>query len=195
MLEKQFFVDVETTGTDHKTNGIWQIAARVVINGECVETFKREMQPFPKQMVHAKALEVGGITMEQLRGFEEPTVVYADFVKMMKKYVDKFNKKDKFHFFAYNAQFDSDFMRQWLANNGDKYYGSYFWTPYICVMQLAGFVLAERRAELENFKLETVLNHFGIPLENAHDGMCDIVATEQLFNRFVADGLSMRPAA
>lgn len=195
MLNKQFFVDVETTGVDHRVNGIWQIAARMVINGECVETFKREMKPFPNQLVNSKALEVGGITMEQLRGFEEPAAVYTDLVKMLKKYVDKFNKKDKFFFIAYNAFFDSEFVRAWMGNNGDKYYGSWFWTPYIDVMQLAAFVLAERRAELENFKLETVLAYFGIPLENAHDGMCDIVATEQLFNRFVADGLSMRPAA
>src|SRR3712207_9107105 len=89
--------------------------------------------------------------------------VYAQFVAMLGKHVDKFNKKDKFFLVGYNnAAFDNQFLRGFFLQNGDNYFGSWFWANTIDVMVLATAYLAERRPEMENFKLSTVAKFLGV---------------------------------
>jgi DNA polymerase III subunit epsilon len=195
MLKKMMFIDTETTGVDFTKHGIWQMAGKIRIDGVDVERFNWKMQPFPGQAVSDEALKVNDPTMtiERLREFPTPQEIFKKFTEMCSRYVNKFDRKDKMWFTGYNAQFDSQFVRQWMINNGDKYYGSWFWFPYIDVMQLAGFALAPKRHELENFKLGTVMDYMGFKFENAHDAMADIDATANLFDHFYERGL--RPEA
>jgi DNA polymerase-3 subunit epsilon len=104
---------------------------------------------------------------------------------MLGKYVDKFNKKDKFFLVGYNnAAFDNLFLRGFFLQNKNNYFGSWFWSSSLDVMVLATLFLAEKRADMENFKLSTVATTLGIKVEEEklHDASYDIYLTKSIFN-------------
>ena len=93
---KLFFFDLETTGTNPGKHGIHQISGQIVIDGVVKEKFDFKVQPNPKAAIDDKALEVGGVTKEQILAYPPMRDVYHALVDMLGKYVDKFNRKDKF---------------------------------------------------------------------------------------------------
>jgi DNA polymerase III subunit epsilon len=188
---KFFFCDLETTGLDHKKHGVWQIGYQVRIDGIQVDRGTLECQPLKGKLVSPEALEKCGKTIEQLRALPAPHTVFRQLKDTLSKFVEKYDKKDKFFFVGYNAQFDSQFLRQWFEDLGDQYFGSWFWYPFIDVVQLAGFCLMRQRTRLENFKLGTVSSHLGFDFdeEQAHDAQYDIDLTRMIFDKLVADGL------
>lgn len=95
---KLVFFDLETTGTNPGKHGIHQISGQIVIDGVIKETFDFHVQPNPRAMIEDEALKVGGVTREQILAYPPMQQVYQEFVAMLGKYVDKFNKKDKFFF-------------------------------------------------------------------------------------------------
>lgn len=109
---KLVFFDLETTGTNPGKHGIHQISGQIVIDGVIKETFDFHVQPNPRAMIEDEALKVGGVTREQILAYPPMQQVYQEFVAMLGKYVDKFNKKDKFFLVGYNnAAFDNQFLR------------------------------------------------------------------------------------
>lgn len=182
---KLVFFDLETTGTNPGKHGIHQISGQIVIDGAVKETFDFHVQPNPKALIEEEALKVGGVTREQILAYPPMQQVYQEFVAMLGKYVDKFNKKDKFFLVGYNnAAFDNQFLRGFFLQNGDVYFGSWFWANSIDVMVLASAYLADRRPEMENFKLSTVAKTLGIVVndDSLHDAMYDIELTKAVFD-------------
>lgn len=181
---KLMFFDLETTGTNPARNGIHQISGQIVIDGKKVEDFDFHVQPNPKAQIEEAALQVAGVTREQVLSYPAMGEVYAQFVAMLVKYVDKFNKKDKFFLVGYNnASFDNQFLRGFFLQNGDNYFGSWFWANSIDVMVLASHHLASRRHEMENFKLATVAKFMGINVDDEalHDAFYDIYLTREIY--------------
>ncbi len=182
---KLVFFDLETTGTNPGKHGIHQISGQIVIDGAVKESFDFHVQPNPRAMIEDEALKVGGVTREQILAYPLMQQVYQVFVAMLGKYVDKFNKKDKFFLVGYNnAAFDNQFLRGFFLQNGDQYFGSWFWSNSIDVMVLASAYLATRRPEMENFKLSTVAKTLGIVVndDSLHDAMYDIELTKAVFD-------------
>lgn len=182
---KLVFFDLETTGTNPGKHGIHQISGQIVIDGVVKESFDFHVQPNPKALIEEEALKVGGVTREQIFAYPPMQQVYQEFVAMLSKYVDKFNKKDKFFLVGYNnAAFDNQFLRGFFLQNGDVYFGSWFWSNSIDVMVLASAYLATRRPEMENFKLSTVAKTLGIVVndDSLHDAMYDIELTKAVFD-------------
>ena len=182
---KLVYYDLETTGTNPGKHGIHQISGQIVIDGVIKETFDFHVQPNPRAMIEDEALKVGGVTREQILAYPPMQQVYQEFVAMLGKYVDKFNKKDKFFLVGYNnAAFDNQFLRGFFLQNGDVYFGSWFWSNSIDVMVLASAYLATRRPEMENFKLSTVAKTLGIVVndDSLHDAMYDIELTKAVFD-------------
>lgn len=181
---KLLFFDLETTGTNPARNGIHQISGQIVIDGKKVEDFDFHVQPNPKAVIEEQALSVAGVTREQVLAYPSMGEVYKQLVAMLGKYVDKFNKKDKFFLVGYNnASFDNQFLRGFFLQNGDNYFGSWFWANSIDVMVLASHHLASRRHEMENFKLATVAKFMGINVDDAalHDAFYDIYLTREIY--------------
>lgn len=180
---KKIYLDSETTGTDPKRSGLIQLSAKVIINGEIKDECNLRLKPFPDDVLDEKALEVNGISELELQASDRmlPKDAYLVFTRMLAKHVDKFNRSDKFLFFAFRAGFDSDFLREFFSKNGDTYYGSWFYTPPLCVMTLAAYILQRERSRLENFKLRTVYNYLfpdnKFTDEQWHDSMFDIDRT------------------
>ena len=181
---KLLFFDLETTGTNPGRNGIHQISGQIVIDGKHVQDFDFHVQPNPKAVIEDAALQVGGVTREQILAYPPMEQVYKEFVAMLGKYVDKYDKKDKFFLVGYNnAAFDNQFLRGFFLQNGDNYFGSWFWSNSIDVMVLASAYLADRRADMENFKLSTVAKSLGVSVsdDSLHNALYDIELTRAVY--------------
>lgn len=182
---KLFFFDLETTGVNPAKNGIHQISGEIVINGETKESFDFKVQPNPKAIIERQALDVCSVTIEQIMDYPTMKEIYNKLIEMLSKYVDKFNKFDKFFLVGYNnASFDNQFLRGFFLQNGDQYFGSWFWSNSFDVMVLATPYLAERRSEMENFQLSTVARFLGVTVEEQalHDAGYDIYLTKSIFD-------------
>ena len=181
---KKIFYDLETTGLDPVINGIHQLSGCIEIDGNVAEYFNFKMKPFPKDELEPKALEVGGITIGDLATYPEPQEVYKKFLSLMGKYVNKFDKKDKFFLYGYNnRKFDDNFLRSWFDKIGDKYFGSWFCQYTSDIMVLAVEYLLEDIPDMENFKLMTVAKHLGIEIDEtkAHDAVYDIDISRRVY--------------
>lgn len=183
---KALFFDLETTGTYPGKHGIHQISGMIVIDGEIKEKFDFKVRPNPKAEILDEALNVAGVTREQIMAYPPMEEVYRKFVdEILAKYVDRYNKKDKFFLVGYNnASFDNQFLRGWFLQNGDQYFGSWFWANCIDVMVLATPYLAARRAEMENFKQGTVAKFLGIQVDDTklHDALYDIEICKAIYD-------------
>lgn len=168
---KLFFYDLETTGLDCERHGIHQISGAIVIDGETKEEFNFKVQPNPYAVIDEEALKIAGVTKEEVMAYEPMQDVYKKIVAMLGKYVNKFDKKDKF-------------FREFFAQNRDMYFGSWFWSNSFDVMVLATPYLASCRADMANFKLSTVADTLGIKVEEdkLHDAMYDIYLTKAIFD-------------
>lgn len=181
------YIDLETTGLFAYRNGIHQIAMILEVDGEIVAEENFKCAPFRDDVVDMKALEVCGVSLEQIQSYPEPRSVFKQITSLLCKYVSKYDKTDKFHFVGYNAKFDEEFLRSFWRKNGDQYFGSFFWTPIIDVMTILGHHLRSQRNVLPNFKLGTVCEALGIEADgDLHDAMVDIKLTRQLYNLICA---------
>jgi DNA polymerase-3 subunit epsilon len=180
---KLAYIDTETTGLDPVKNAIIQIAGYIEIDGETRERFNIRMKPAPGKVVEQSALEVNGITGEDLATFDDHTEGYKKFTQTLGMYCNKFDKADKYFFVAYNATFDDRFIRQFMLENNDPYFGSWFHWPSIDVAVLAVDELMERRHEMPNFKLLTVAKEYGMTIDEKrlHDAMYDIELTRDIY--------------
>jgi DNA polymerase III alpha subunit (gram-positive type) len=182
---KYCFIDTETTGVDRNRHHIFQISGRITDHElNTLESFNFKFKPHCLKFADAEALEKTRCTVEDLAKFEtSASEVYAKFVEMCCRHVSKYDKKDKMHFVAYNATFDSDFMRQFFLLHGDNFFGSLFWNPPICLMQAMSWLTQRVRGSLPNFKLGTICQaaQLGWDESKAHDADYDISKTIELF--------------
>jgi DNA polymerase-3 subunit epsilon len=183
---KVFFFDLETTGVNPARNGIHQISADIVIDGVLKEQHDWKVRPNPKAIIEQEALDVAGVTKEQILAYPEMKSVYLEMIHTMSQYVNRYTKTDKFFLAGYNnAAFDNQFLRGFFLQNGDNYFGSWFWSNSIDVMVLATQYLLEKRSGMENFKLATVAKEMGIELQEdkLHDASYDLYLTRTIYEK------------
>lgn len=181
---KTLFYDTETTGVNPRKNGIHQISGIIDIDGIIKETFDFRVQPNPAAIIEEEALKISGVSREQVEVYTPMRQVYNELIKILSQYVDKYNKKDKFHLSGYNNRsFDDQFLRAWFKQNLDEYFGSWFWSDSLDVLVLASHKLRKERSTLENFKLHTIAKRFEIPVDDTklHDAIYDIELTRDIF--------------
>lgn len=185
---KTAFIDVETGGLSAYKNPLLQIAGIIDIDGEAVEKFEYKIKPFPSQQIHPKSLEVTGYTHAQINRFDDPKRVFSAVKNIFKKYVDPFDKSDKFYLSGYNTTFDEQFLRQFWKNNADNYFGSFFHFPVLDVAVVAAEYLKPQRHSMSDFKLMTVAEKIfdDIDPTAAHDAIYDIEITRRIYNEIAA---------
>ncbi len=182
---KFLYYDLETTGVKPHRHGIHQIAGIVVIDGEEKERFDIRMQPHPNAEITDEALGICGITRHDLETYQPMKAAKKEFTQILSKYIDRYDKHDKFHLIGYNNRaFDDKFLRAFFEYNDDPYFGSYFWADSIDVLVLASYNLMHERHKLYNFKLETVAKYLGCEFssEAAHNAYYDVQKTKEIFN-------------
>lgn len=181
---KIFFFDLETTGLLYWKHGIHQISGMVDIDGEVKESFNFNVQPYPTAAIDPDALKVANKTAEEIQAYPAIQKVYQNIIEMLAKYVDRFNKQDKFFLCGYNnASFDNAFFRAFFVQNFDNYFGSYFWSSSLDVMVLATHYLLKKRKAMLDFKLKTVAVQMGIEVDESklHDATYDIELTREMY--------------
>lgn len=183
MPHKLIFLDTETTSINTDTCGLIQIAGCIDIDGQTVEEFEIQSNIYANDSVDEEALVKNGITLEQIYQYQHPGKAFVQLCKILGKYVDAYNKKDKFIAIGYVADFDNRVLRSWFRKNSNDYFGSWFWHPWIDVMNLAAYVYQDRRQEFENFKQETVAKFMGIECDSSkcHDAMYDMRLTKEIY--------------
>lgn len=184
-MSKLFFYDLETTGVKDYKHGIHQMSGMIVIDGVEKERFNLKMQPNPKAVIDDEALKIANVTKADLETYMLMEEGYKALMQIVAKYVDRYNKKDKFHLVGYNnASFDNHFLRAFFLQNGDSYFGSYFWADSIDCMVLASNVLKDARPNMLNFKLSTVAKQLGIEVDESrlHDALYDIELTKAVYD-------------
>lgn len=187
---KLFFCDVETTGVDPLRHGVTQVAGEIGYlrpEGEydSKTAFNFPVAPFPGDAIEQSALDVQKKTRAEIEASPAPAEVFRKLKRIAEGHVDKYEPTDKLFFVAYNSPFDNAFMREFWRKNGDRYFGSLFWTPDLCVMRLAAERLRFDRDRFANFKLATVAEALGVmgAFDGAslHDASTDIRLTRDIY--------------
>lgn len=181
---KILYVDTETTGLSPTTNGLIQIAGAIEIDYEIKEYFNFKVNTFDADVLDQKALDVHGISAVEIKTFEDPYKVHNTLTKMFSKYVNKFDRNDKFTPIGYNVKFDLDFLSAWFKKCGDSYFGSWQNWRSIDILNLVNYLAFEGTIKAINHKLETICEYFEMPFqEEAHDALVDVKQTIKLFQK------------
>ena len=183
MIVKEVFLDVETTGLDPRQHVIHQLSGQIYVNGNLVDSFDYNIKPHERGKIDPKALEASNVTKQQIMKYPDRKDIFPKFMALLNKEVDRYNKNDKFFFCAYNAHFDNGFVRKFFEQNGEKYFGSYFWSNNIDVMVLASQYLKDKRNLMENFKQGTVAKFLKIKVDETklHNSQYDIEIMKQIY--------------
>ena len=187
-MNKIIFIDTETGGVNPEKAALIQLSGIIRIDKKDVEKFNFYIKPFENSEVNEKALEVQGRTLDELKAekYIEEKEVYKQFINLLDKYIDKYDKTDKFIVAGYNVRFDVDILKALFQRHGNNFLFSYLDSSMldplysIRLLQIAGILPV-----LENNKLETWCKHFGIELK-AHDSLEDIVATKKLIGKLIS---------
>jgi DNA polymerase-3 subunit epsilon len=180
----KFFYDLETTGTDYRRNCIHQLSGFIEVDGDVWEEFDFHLSPHPKAVVEEKALEVGGVTLEQIKAYPDWKLVKLQITEMLSKYVNRYDKKSRMWLVGYNNRsFDDQFFRKLFELSGDEYFNSYFYSDSRDVLVLASEYLEDQRMLMRNFQLHTVAEALGIKVEDdkLHNALYDVYLTRQIY--------------
>jgi DNA polymerase-3 subunit epsilon len=184
---KILYFDVETTGRDPKIHDIVQLSGFIEIDGVEKETFDFRIKPFDLKAVDPEALGITGLTLKEISEYPEPKEVYKKIIELFSKYVNKYDKADKFYPAGYNVKFDLDFLQELFHKCGDIY-GTGTWQNWKAIdpLPVLQFMDGIGLMALPNYKLSTVCEHFGIKI-TAHNALSDIRATRELIERIEAE--------
>lgn len=167
------WLDVETTGLDPVRNDIVQLACIAVINGKQHNvTFNEYCQPFDWNTVDPEALKINHTSLEQLRAFQKPQRLAANFVAFLKQFGVKFTLA------GYNSEFDRNLLSSFFKKNDmDKVFNELFTADIRDTLKRAKSL--KKTLNADNLKLGTLCAKFEIPMK-AHDALSDISATIKL---------------
>ena len=186
-MNKIIFIDTETGGVNTEKSALIQLSGIIEVDGTEKEKFNFYIKPFENSEVNEKALEVQGRTLEELgtEKYIDESIIYKKFLEILDKYIDKYDKDDKFIVAGYNVKFDIDILKALFERNNNKFLFSYFNSSMldplysVRLLQVAGMLPV-----LENNKLETWCKYFNIELK-AHDSLQDITATKKLIEKLI----------
>ena len=159
-------LDVETTGLEPTQHELTEIGALKIQGEEIKEIFSTLIQP--RIPIPPEITQFTGIDDEMVKHSPSAAEVLPKFIEFI----------DGSILIAHNAEFDLAFIKQNLKQVSDKELSN----DVICTVKLARHLLPN----LENYKLHTVANHFGIPVKNRHRAMGDAEATFQIWIKFMA---------
>lgn len=182
---KIFWVDTETSGTDPKRHGLIQIGYIVEIDYKKISGGNIFIDPtsYGKELDPA-ALEYNQITPEEIKELSMPiNQVWQELHKILRYYVDRYDRNDKFVIGGHNVQFDIDFLQALWDHFGDKYFYSYFHIgTAIDTKKLASWWMWTGGFEINpvGTKIKDIADALGIEIEGKeHDALYDITLTRQ----------------
>jgi len=183
---KILWYDTETTGLT-ENSAMFQISGVIEIDGEVKEEFDIFCHPHEGADISEQALEVTGMSREELDGFQSPKKAYDELVEIFSKYIDKFDREDKFIIAGQNVKFDIDVLNRFFKRNNDNYLGSFlnYKQVFDTLSVYTALEIADVVPKLENHKLETICKIMGVELSNAHNSLADIKATKEVGDKLL----------
>ena len=181
---KQLFIDTETTGVNTDIVGMYQVGGIIRV-GKREEEFEFNCDIFEEDEIDPKAFEKNGLTLKEIATFPTPQDTFEKFINLLDKYIDRYDKKDKFIVIGYGAEFDQRILSNWFYKLGDDYFRSWFWHPWIDVMNLAMYVVKDYRSDISSFKLKSIAEHFHIRTDDTklHTALYDAQITRKIYNK------------
>ena len=159
-------VDIEATGAKMPPNRIIELGAYRIRGGKIVDNFITLVNP--EISIPRFVISLTGITNEMVKQaplFAEVAPRWLEFV-------------EDAVLIAHNAPFDTNFLNHEISR---VYPGNRMVNPHLCTVTLS------RRAVpgLSNYRLDTVADHFSIPIFERHRAGSDALATAEVFLRIL----------
>jgi DNA polymerase III epsilon subunit family exonuclease len=155
-------VDVEATGAKMPPNRLIELGAYRIRDGRIVDKFHSLVNPEIPIPRFVAALT--GISNEMVRR----APVFADVAPRWLDFVSESV------LVAHNAPFDTNFLNHEISR---VYPGHRMVNPHLCTVRLSRRVLPE----LLNHRLDTIADHFSIPIASRHRAGSDALATAEIF--------------
>lgn len=186
MSAKELWLDCETSGTDPKRHDILRLAGIVVVNGKEKESFDLKLRPENPANISDEALAVNHLTRAEIDTYPPAQEAYDSFLEVCGRYVQKFNKQDKFFLGGKNVDFDKGFLWELFRRRGDPYLGSWIWGATLEVQTLMAWARLQGLVPaLANYQLGTWCTAMQIPLD-AHNALSDVRASRELWLKLQA---------
>ena len=163
-------VDVETTGLSTANDVILQVGAVITdADGRIKRRFSTYVRPgngqLPWDTPHPPAHEIHGITNDDVNRGLSTRRALRRLRRLARHRV----------LVAHNAKFDYGF----ISSESQRHSVALSVDDPVCPLELSR-KLDPKRAE--SHRLATLCERYGIPLDNAHDALCDATATAQLLS-------------
>ncbi|MBM3729405.1 MAG: 3'-5' exonuclease [Actinobacteria bacterium] len=163
-------VDVETTGLSTASDVILQVGAVITdAEGRIKRRFSTYVRPgdgrLPWDTPNPPAHEVHGITNDDVNRGLSTRRVLRRLRRLAKRRV----------LVAHNAKFDYGF----IASESQRHSIDLEVDRPVCTLELSRKLDPQRA---ESHRLATLCERYGIPLDDAHDALCDATATAQLLS-------------
>jgi len=155
-------VDVEATGAKTPPNRLIELGAYRIRGGRIVDKFLQLVNP--EIPIPRFVMTLTGISNDMVK--QAP--VFADVAPQWLDFVS-----DSV-LVAHNAPFDTSFLNHEISR---VYPGHRMVNPHLCTVRLSRRVLPD----IANHRLDTVANHFSIPIVSRHRAGSDALATAEIF--------------
>lgn len=155
-------VDVEATGAKTPPNRLIELGAYRIRNGRIVDKFLSLVNP--EIPIPRFVATLTGITNDMVK--QAP--VFADLAPQWLDFVSDAV------LIAHNSNFDANFLNHEISR---VYPGHRMVNPHLCTVKLSRHALPD----LLNHRLDTIANHFSIPIASRHRAGCDALATAEIF--------------
>ena len=155
-------VDVEATGAKTPPNRLIELGAYRIRAGRIVDKFLSLVNP--EIPIPRFVMALTGISNEMVKAapmFAEVAPRWLDFV-------------NDSVLVAHNAPFDTSFLNHEISR---VYPGHRMVNPHLCTVKLSRRILPE----LTNHRLDTIADHFSIPIISRHRAGSDALATAEIF--------------
>ena len=167
-------VDIETTGRDFYHDEIIEIGAIKYSCGQAMEQFQTLVQPSIRDGVFVSEFieNLTGITNEMLSDAPLPCVAIKNFEEFLGGSV----------IVGYNVSFDVNFLYDCYM----KHLQRPLTNNFIDVLRIAKRLCTD----LPRRDLDSVMNHFGLKVDNRHRTIGDCLAAELVYERLQKEALS-----
>ena len=173
-------VDLEATGAKMPPNRVIELGAYRICSGRIVDKFLTLVNP--EIPIPRFVISLTGITNEMVK----VAPVFADVAPRWLDFV-----RDAV-LIAHNAPFDTSFLNHEISR---VYPGHRMVNSHLCTVRLSRRVFPG----LNNYRLDTVADHFSIPISHRHRAGSDALATAEVFlhllSRFEDHGVTDLAAA
>jgi DNA polymerase III epsilon subunit family exonuclease len=159
-------VDIEATGAKMPPNRIIELGAYRIRGGRIVDNFLTLVNP--EISIPRFVVALTNITNDMVK--DAP--LFADVAPRWLEFVGDAV------LIAHNAPFDTNFLNHEISR---VYPGHRMMNPHLCTVTLSRRTVPG----LANYRLETVAEHFSIPILDRHRAGSDALATAQVFLRIL----------